>query len=74
MERTTKIRAKIKASDGATFEVNGPFEERVAFGVYMLLCEWGNRTPKPRKKADKEFEEAARAFLEASERFHAVHK
>jgi hypothetical protein len=71
-ERDAKIRAKIRAADGASFEVNGAFEDRVAFAVYMLLCDWGTGK-KPRKKALKEFDQATRDYLEAAQKFKDTH-
>lgn len=72
-ERNSKIKAKIRAADGATFDVNGNFDTPVSFGIYMLLCEWGRSKKLPRKKVDKEFEKAARDFLAAAEKFYGTH-
>lgn len=70
-DRSAKVSVKIRAGDGSSLSTKGNFPERTAFGVYMLLCDWGDgKAHKPlRKKAVREFEAAAKAFLEASERY-----
>jgi len=70
--RDAHIKLKLRAPDGAVFDVNGPFSNTVAFAVYMLVCEWGDgKTHKVRSKRDVAYEKAAQEFLAASKAFYA---
>ena len=71
-ENDCHLNLKLRTSDGARFSTVGDFPNRTTFAVYMLVCNWGDgKSHKPlRKKVDKDFEAAARTFLEAAQTFY----